>query len=122
MRGPRTAPGSRQTARWSPSLVPEHRDSIPKGAGPGSRPAAGHHRRPACSSAVTLRRAVQGGGSWESVRRGSPSQAPEEEKKKKKGGRLLLSPIVTGSALRKPTGRNCRLRYEATYTRRRKSS
>jgi hypothetical protein len=28
--------------------VREHRDSIPEGAGPGSRPAAGHHRRPAC--------------------------------------------------------------------------
>jgi hypothetical protein len=53
-------------------------------------------------------------GSWESARRSSPSRAPEE--RKQKGERLLLSPIVTGSALRKPTGRNCRLRHEGTYT------
>src|SRR5262249_36730041 len=38
-------------ARWSRSLVREHRDSIPEGAGPGSRPAvASPHRRDACSA------------------------------------------------------------------------
>src|SRR5262249_32072544 len=43
MPGPRTAPRSRWTpARWSRSLGRDHRASIPEGAGPGSRPAAGH--------------------------------------------------------------------------------
>src|SRR5262245_26218453 len=43
MPGPRTAPRSRRTpARWSRSLAGDHRASIPEGAGPGSRPVAGH--------------------------------------------------------------------------------
>src|SRR5262245_44342297 len=43
MPGPRTAPRSRRTrARWSRSRGRDHRASIPEGAGPGSRPAAGH--------------------------------------------------------------------------------
>src|SRR6516165_7795731 len=49
MPGPRTAPRSRRTrARWLRSLVREHRDSIPEGAGPAGQPSHIFHRRCAC--------------------------------------------------------------------------
>jgi hypothetical protein len=52
----RPKPATRATSSCSP--VREHRDSIPEGAGPGSRPAAGHHRRPACPAPFNLASAV----------------------------------------------------------------
>jgi hypothetical protein len=38
-------------ARWSRSLVREHRDSIPEGAGPAGQPSHIFHRRCACTPA-----------------------------------------------------------------------
>src|SRR5262249_55037248 len=64
MPGPRTARRSKWTrARWSRSLGRDHRASIFEGAGPGSRPAAGHITtagRPAPRRHITS--AVEGGG------------------------------------------------------------
>jgi hypothetical protein len=37
---------------WAAYCAKVETDAIPEGAGPGSRPAAGHHRRPACPASL----------------------------------------------------------------------